>query len=125
MILIKIVIVLFGAYIFFVFTSILLNWIRSKYIKLNSKENENLHMVNQAGEEVLKFDVDSCFVIEDWKFIGDLPVKDRIKFHDFIECLEEYKVPYIYVADKEGKNLIHIAVGRDFNRAKIELEKIH
>lgn len=57
------------------------------------------------------------------KFIGDLPVKDRIKFHDFIECLEEYKVPYIYVADKEGKNLIHIAVGRDFNRAKIELAK--
>lgn len=81
MIFIKIVIVLFGAYIFFVFTSILLNWIRSKYIKLKSKENENLHMVNQAGEEVLKFDVDSCFVIEDWKFIGDLPVKDRIKFH--------------------------------------------
>ena len=53
MIFIKIVIVLFGAYIFFVFTSILLNWIRSKYIKLKSKENENLHMVNQAGEEVL------------------------------------------------------------------------
>lgn len=65
---------------FLFFTSIILNWIRSKYIKLKSKGKRKFAMmVNQAGEEVLKFDVDSCFKIEDWKFIGDLPVKDRIK----------------------------------------------
>ena len=125
MILIKTIIVLFGAFIFFKVTSIILNWIRSIYLKWKKAEKENLDVIKFAGEEVSKFDVDTCFVIEDWGFIRDLPVKDRIKFHDFVECLEEYKVHYIYMADKEGKMLIHLAVGRDFNRAKIELEKIH
>jgi hypothetical protein len=125
MILIKILIGLFGAYIFFQVTSLFLNWIRSVYNKWKDAEKESIHIIKYAGEEVNKFDVDTCFVIEDWEFIRDLPLDDRIPIHKLVDCLDEYNVHYIYMADKEGKNLIHLAVGRDFKSAKIELEKIH
>ena len=122
MILIKIFIVIIGFISFYGVTSLFLEVIRNKILK--NREYEILGLIDLAGGELNKFDVETCLITENWSILSDVPMKERMALHQFFECMIEYKTPYIYVADKEGKQLLNVAVSRDFKEAKIELQKI-
>lgn len=121
MILIKSLIVFLGIISFYGATAFFLELVTKRIFK--KREYENLDLIDVAGRELKKFDVDTCLIIENWPILSDVPMKERMALHQFFECVMEYKTPYIYVADKEGKQLLNIAISRDFKKAKIELHK--
>lgn len=121
MILIKSLIVFLGIISFYGVTALFLELVTKRIFK--KREYENLDLIDLAGRELKKFDVDTCLITENWPILSDVPMKERMALHQFFECVMEYKTPYIYVADKEGKQLLNIAISRDFEKAKIELHK--
>ena len=85
MILIKIFIVIIGFISFYGVTSLFLEVIRNKILK--NREYEILGLIDLAGGELNKFDVETCLITENWSILSDVPMKERMALHQFFECM--------------------------------------
>ena len=85
MILIKSLIVFLGIISFYGATAFFLELVTKRIFK--KREYENLDLIDVAGRELKKFDVDTCLITENWPILSDVPMKERMALHQFFECV--------------------------------------
>ncbi|CAM0791528.1 ANK-REP-REGION domain-containing protein [Acinetobacter baumannii] len=112
-------------YVFFGFSliSFILNKLREFYAKKFMNKNELLFIAAAGDELANKFDVNTCVTTYDvpddsWDRYS---LKDKKELMNFFTMLDEYKAPYIYVADKDGVSLLHVAMNYPIKKAGIKL----
>ncbi len=127
MIFIKIVLVLFYVWAGFSFTSFILTRLRLLYEKKIIRKREFFSIASAGDELAEKFDVNTCVTTYDvpddsWEKYS---FKEKKELINFFTLMDEYKIPYMYVADKDGVNLLHVAMNYSVKKAGIKLIDIN
>ncbi|WP_340601094.1 hypothetical protein [Acinetobacter sp. HZNU-JH01] len=127
MIFIKIVLILFYLWAGFSFTSFILTRLRLLYEKKILRKNELFSIASAGDELAAKFDVNTCVTTydvpdESWE---NYSFKEKKELMNFFTLMDDFKIPYMYVADKDGVNLLHVAMNHSVKTAGIKLIDIN
>lgn len=114
-----------GIVVFFLWYHLFIGWFFSFYRWLEKKkEAEELGAIRTIGKEINKLDADFSVISNNFVASDDKSIsreENLALMNLYIACLE-YKIPYIYVAQKNGNRLILKAYSDDFKGATIELD---
>jgi hypothetical protein len=121
----KLIFFIVGAIVFFLWYQLFLSMFdRILNMFERKKRSETMDVVREIGRQIHKLDADFCLTSNDFTLSDDKSIsreESRALMNLYIACLE-YRIPYLYVAQKDDSRLILEAYSEDFKAATIELE---
>ena len=101
------------------------DWLSKVFIKLSDKhEKLGANEAIFAGSELSKFNVDFALTHFDFSVLDltDVSDEEKLALLNFHKACVEYRIYYLYVADKNTNDIFSFAVHPNFKNGKLFLK---